>query len=46
MELDPKYTDVIVARWQLYTGLQASLEGDGRTFEQVAAARSAEQQAA
>src|SRR5262249_10017623 len=32
MEIDPKYTDVIVRRWQEYTGKQATLEGDGRTF--------------
>jgi DNA modification methylase len=39
MELDPKYADVCVARWQLYAGEQATLEGDGRTFEQIAAER-------
>jgi len=32
MELDPKYADVIVARWQTLTGKQATLDGDGRTF--------------
>jgi DNA modification methylase len=32
MELDPKYADVIVQRWQEYTGKAATLEGDGRTF--------------
>lgn len=36
MELDPKYCDVIVRRWQGFTGQQATLEGDGRTFEQIA----------
>jgi DNA modification methylase len=35
MELDPKYVDVIVERWQQLTGKQATLEADGRTFEQV-----------
>ena len=35
MELDPKYCDVIVKRWQDFTGKQASLEGDGRTFDEV-----------
>lgn len=39
MELDPKYVDVIVKRWQDYTGQVATLEGDGRTFAQVAAER-------
>ena len=35
MELDPKYVDVVVARWQQLTGKQATLEADGRTFEQL-----------
>ena len=39
MELDPKYVDVIVRRWQDYTGKKATLESDGRTFEDVAAER-------
>lgn len=34
-ELDPKYVDVDVQRWQLFTGKEATLEGDGRTFAQV-----------
>ena len=34
MELDPKYCDVIVKRWQDFTGLKATLEADGRTFEE------------
>ena len=36
MELDPKYVDVIVRRWQQYTGRQATLQQDGRFFDQVA----------
>lgn len=36
MELDPKYCDVIVKRWQQYTGKEAVLNGDGRTFNEVA----------
>lgn len=36
LEIDPKYCDVIVQRWQQFTGKQAGLAGDGRTFEQVA----------
>lgn len=39
MELDPKFADVIVKRWQTFTGKTACLEGDGRSFEQMANAR-------
>jgi DNA modification methylase len=39
MEIDPKYGDCIVRRYQEYTGKQATLDGDGRTFEQVKAER-------
>jgi DNA modification methylase len=39
VELDPKYCDVIIRRWQMYTGKHAVLEGDGRTFEAVAQER-------
>lgn len=35
MELDPKYCDVIVKRWEEFTGKQAILESDGRTFAEV-----------
>ena len=35
LELDPKYVDVVVERWQRLTGLEATLDSDGRTFEQV-----------
>jgi DNA modification methylase len=34
MELDPKYADVIVRRWQDYTGKQATRQSDGVTFDQ------------
>jgi DNA modification methylase len=39
MELDPKYADVIVRRWQEYTGKQGMLDSEGRTFQQVATER-------
>lgn len=35
MELDPKYCDVIVKRWQEFTGQQATLEATGQTFEEL-----------
>ncbi len=39
IELDPKYVDVIVQRWQTLSGEAAKLEADGRTFEEMAAER-------
>jgi DNA modification methylase len=36
MEIDPHYVDLIVRRWQEFTGKKAVLEGDGRGFEEVA----------
>lgn len=39
VELNPVYVDVAVRRWQQFTGLDAVLEGDGRTFAEVAASR-------
>ena len=35
MELDPKYCDVIVKRWQEFTGKEATLETSGKTFAEV-----------
>lgn len=35
MELDPKYVDVIVKRWQDYTGKKAVLESNGKTFDEL-----------
>jgi len=35
LELDPKYVDVIVQRWQTLSGKQATLDGDGRTFGEI-----------
>lgn len=39
IELDPKYCDVIIRRWEEFTGCKAALEADGRTFEEVKAER-------
>jgi DNA modification methylase len=39
LELDPKYVDVIVQRWQQLTGKQATLDSDGRAFDDVAMER-------
>jgi DNA modification methylase len=39
LEIDPRYVDVIVTRWQNLTGSKAKLEGDGRTFDEIAAGR-------
>ena len=39
MELDPKYCDVIIQRWQDFTGKQATLEATGHTFEEVTKCR-------
>ncbi len=36
VELDPKYADVIVRRWQDQTGQMAKLEGSGRSFGETA----------
>ena len=36
---DPKYVDVAVLRWQAQSGEQAKLEGDDRSFEEVAQER-------
>ncbi|KVC62690.1 DNA methylase N-4 [Burkholderia ubonensis] len=33
IELDPQYVDVIVRRWQDYTGRQATRESDGMAFD-------------
>jgi len=39
MELDPKYCDVIVKRWQDFTGQQATLEATGQTFAELTSKR-------
>ena len=39
MDLSPAYVDVAVKRWQAFTGKAATIEGDGRTFDEIAAER-------
>ena len=35
MELDAKYVDVIINRWQNYTGQKAIHKKTGKTFEEI-----------
>jgi DNA modification methylase len=42
IELHPPYVDVAVKRWQDFTGRDAVLDGDGRTFAQIGAERAKE----
>jgi DNA modification methylase len=46
LDIDPKYVDVIVHRWQKLTGKQAKLAGDGRTFNEIARERAPQEVAA
>ena len=39
IELNPAYVDVAIKRWQDFTGQKATLDGDGRTFEEIDAER-------
>jgi len=39
MELDAGYVDVCSTAWQAFVGMQATLLGDGRTFDAIAAER-------
>jgi DNA modification methylase len=39
LELDPKYVDVVITRWQQFTGKKALLEPGGQSFEAVKASR-------
>lgn len=40
IEYEPAYVDVAIRRWQALTKSDATLEGNGRTFEEIAAERS------
>jgi DNA modification methylase len=42
IELNPAYVDVAVKRWQAFTGEKARLDGDGRSFDEMNAARAKE----
>ena len=35
MELDEKFVDVIIKRWQDYTGKEATLESTGETYNSM-----------
>jgi site-specific DNA-methyltransferase (adenine-specific) len=37
--LDRKYVDVVVKRWEQLSGMKATLEADGRNFEEIAKER-------
>jgi DNA modification methylase len=39
LEIEPRYIDVAILRWQQLTKLEAILEGDGRSFEEIKRAR-------
>lgn len=39
LEYEPGYVDVAIERWQKWTKLEATLMGDGRTFEEIRADR-------
>jgi len=42
IELEPAYVDMAVKRWQAFAGAEAMLEGDGRTFAEIARERAVE----
>ncbi|MFN0009318.1 MAG: DNA modification methylase [Planctomycetota bacterium] len=44
MEIDALYTDVIVQRWEKFTGKEAVLEGTGQSFKALCESRRAEQE--
>ena len=36
MELSPSYVDIIVKRWEKFSGMKARLESTGQEFKEVA----------
>ena len=40
VELEPKYVDVIIERWEAYTGQEARRKSDGRSFAAITEERS------
>jgi DNA modification methylase len=42
IEYEPRYVDVSIMRWQQQTKLEAILDGDGRTFEEIGRERKAQ----
>ncbi len=43
IELDPKYIDVIIKRWQNFSGKEAKLEMDGKSFNEITTERTNDQ---
>jgi DNA modification methylase len=41
IELDPKYVDVVVQRWQRQSGQAAKLEASGQSFSDLASRKGA-----
>lgn len=39
IELDPIYVDVVIRRWEAFTGRKSMLDGEGASFEEVATQR-------
>jgi DNA modification methylase len=39
IDIDPKYVDVAITRWQQQSGKKATLDGDGRNFDEIAQER-------
>jgi DNA modification methylase len=39
IEIDPAYIDLGIIRWQNFSGEKAVLDGDGRTFDEIAVKR-------